>query len=205
MDLILYYIRDSLSGTVYFIYTFILLILIFAIIGYMLKQKYGKLEIKLATSQTNQTQQKNGEVQEINIPEGEINNNLENNNTKIINNNVDNSSLDTQLFSQTVDANSNVATEVVNPQSNLNNIDSENESSKTQESEIKEEDKPNQYVSLFETYEPTKKVNPTPLPNQSNEVVNNPVPMPNTKEQEVPKPINEENLKLADSIPELKL
>ena len=49
MDIILYYIRDNLVGTHYFIYSFILL---FFIIGYLFKQKYGKLDIILNTSQT---------------------------------------------------------------------------------------------------------------------------------------------------------
>ena len=53
METILYYIRDHLTGTHYFIYAFILLFLMFAIIGYLFKQKYGKLDIKLATSQSN--------------------------------------------------------------------------------------------------------------------------------------------------------
>ena len=52
MDIILYYIRDNLVGTHYFIYTAILLFLMFAIIGYLFKQKYGKLDVVLNTSQT---------------------------------------------------------------------------------------------------------------------------------------------------------
>ena len=52
MDAILYYIRDNLVGTHYFIYAFILLFFMFAIIGYLFKQKYGKLDIILNTSQT---------------------------------------------------------------------------------------------------------------------------------------------------------
>ena len=52
MEPILYYIRDHLTGTHYFIYAFVLLFLMFAIIGYLFKQKYGKLDIKLATSQS---------------------------------------------------------------------------------------------------------------------------------------------------------
>ncbi len=52
MDIVLYYIRDNLVGTHYFIYAFILWILLFSIVGYLFKQKYGKLEIKLNTSQS---------------------------------------------------------------------------------------------------------------------------------------------------------
>ncbi len=51
MEALLYFIRDGLSGTHYFIYAFICFILLFAIIGYLFKQKYAKVEFKLATSQ----------------------------------------------------------------------------------------------------------------------------------------------------------
>ena len=51
MDIVLYYIRDNLVGTHYFIYAFILFFLMFSIIGYLFKQKYAKFDIKLATSQ----------------------------------------------------------------------------------------------------------------------------------------------------------
>ena len=51
MDILLYYIRDNLVGIHYFMYAFVLLFLMFAIIGYLFKQKYAKYEIKLNTSQ----------------------------------------------------------------------------------------------------------------------------------------------------------
>lgn len=51
METFLYFIRDELSGTHYFIYAFICVVLLFAIIGYLFKQKYAKVEFKLATSQ----------------------------------------------------------------------------------------------------------------------------------------------------------
>ena len=51
MQELLYYIRDNLVGTHYFIYAFILLFFMFALVGYLFKQKYGKYEIKLNTSQ----------------------------------------------------------------------------------------------------------------------------------------------------------
>ena len=56
MEALLYFIRDELSGTHYFIYAFICFILLFAIIGYLFKQKYAKVEFKLATSQPTPTQ-----------------------------------------------------------------------------------------------------------------------------------------------------
>lgn len=51
METFLYYIRDNLVGTHYFIYAFILFFLMFAIIGYLFKQKYAKYQIKLNTSE----------------------------------------------------------------------------------------------------------------------------------------------------------
>ena len=54
MDVVLYFFRDTLSGTYYFIYCFVCLLLMFSIIGYLFKQKYAKVEIKLNTSQPQQ-------------------------------------------------------------------------------------------------------------------------------------------------------
>lgn len=51
MNAILYFFRDTISGTYYFIYCFVCLLLMFSIIGYLFKQKYAKVEIKLNTSQ----------------------------------------------------------------------------------------------------------------------------------------------------------
>ena len=53
MDIILYFFRDKIVGTYYFIYAFLCLFLMFSIIGYLFKQKYAKLEVKLNTSQDN--------------------------------------------------------------------------------------------------------------------------------------------------------
>lgn len=60
MDVILYFFRDKIVGTHYFIYAFVCLFLMFSIIGYLFKQKYGKLEIILNTSQV-----KIGKIKEI--------------------------------------------------------------------------------------------------------------------------------------------
>lgn len=51
MDAILYFFRDTISGTYYFIYCFVCLLLMFSIIGYLFKQKYAKVEVKLNTTQ----------------------------------------------------------------------------------------------------------------------------------------------------------
>ena len=51
MEIILYFFRDTISGVHYFIYAFVCLFLMFSIIGYLFKQKYAKLEIKLKSSQ----------------------------------------------------------------------------------------------------------------------------------------------------------
>ena len=51
MDIILYFFRDNIVGTHYFIYAFILLYLMFAIIGYLLKGRYARYNIMLAGGQ----------------------------------------------------------------------------------------------------------------------------------------------------------
>lgn len=51
MDIILYYIRDNIVSVHYFIYAFVCLFLMFAIIGYLFKQKYAKLTINVSSSQ----------------------------------------------------------------------------------------------------------------------------------------------------------
>ena len=51
MDSILYYIRDNIISVHYFIYAFVCLFLMFAIIGYLFKQKYAKLTINVGSSQ----------------------------------------------------------------------------------------------------------------------------------------------------------
>ena len=51
MEIILYFFRDTISGVHYFIYAFVCLFLMFSIIGYLFKQKYAKVEIKLKSSQ----------------------------------------------------------------------------------------------------------------------------------------------------------
>lgn len=79
MDILLYYIRDNLTGTHYFIYAFILFFFMFSIIGYLFKEKYAKLEIKLDTSQKSKEQKntqkisnKEQSTQVKGIPEGTI-------------------------------------------------------------------------------------------------------------------------------------
>ncbi len=81
MDILLYYIRDNLTGTHYFIYAFILFFFMFSIIGYLFKEKYAKLEIKLDTSQKSKEQKTSQKISNKEqpkpvkgIPEGTINN-----------------------------------------------------------------------------------------------------------------------------------
>ena len=50
MDIILYFFRDNITGIHYLMYAFVCQFLMFALIGYLYKQKYGKLEIKLSTN-----------------------------------------------------------------------------------------------------------------------------------------------------------
>jgi len=49
----LYFIRDNLVGTHYFLYAFILSIFMFSLVGYLFKKKYGVLNIKMKSSQEN--------------------------------------------------------------------------------------------------------------------------------------------------------
>ena len=49
LDMIISLFRDGLSGTRYIIYVIICSTLLFSIVGYLLKQKYGKVEFKVAT------------------------------------------------------------------------------------------------------------------------------------------------------------
>ena len=51
MNAILGFFRNTLSGTYYVIYCLVLLTFLFAIVGYLYKQKYAKVEFKLTTSQ----------------------------------------------------------------------------------------------------------------------------------------------------------
>ena len=51
MKVILYFFRDSISGIYYVMYAFVCLLLMFSIIGYLFKQKYAKVELKLNSSQ----------------------------------------------------------------------------------------------------------------------------------------------------------
>ena len=51
MEVILYFFRDSISGIYYVMYAFVCLFLMFSIIGYLFKQKYAKVELKLNSSQ----------------------------------------------------------------------------------------------------------------------------------------------------------
>lgn len=59
MDIILYYIRDNIVSVHYFIYAFVCLFLMFAIIGYLFKQKYAKLTINVSSSQPKKNNKEN--------------------------------------------------------------------------------------------------------------------------------------------------
>lgn len=51
MQTILYFFRDKIVGVHYFMYAFVCILLVFSIIGYLAKLKYGKVQIKLNSSQ----------------------------------------------------------------------------------------------------------------------------------------------------------
>ena len=58
MDIVISFFRDTISGSYYFIYATIGLTLMFAIIGYLYKGKYGKVEFKLTTNTTEKANEK---------------------------------------------------------------------------------------------------------------------------------------------------
>ena len=69
MDNFLYYIRDNLVGTHYFMYAFVLLFFSFSIIGYLFKQKYAVYDIKLNKSQDSSKQKNLKKVSNVNKKE----------------------------------------------------------------------------------------------------------------------------------------
>ena len=62
MEIILYLIRDRIVSVHYVIYVLIILFLIFAIIGYLFKQKYAKVAIKIDSNQTSTNKESKKEV-----------------------------------------------------------------------------------------------------------------------------------------------
>ena len=72
MDEFLYFIRDNLVGTHYFIYSFTLLFFMFALIGYLLKQKYGRLDVILSTNKEVTVSKINEEKKKIIIPKEDM-------------------------------------------------------------------------------------------------------------------------------------
>ena len=62
MNGILYFFRDKITGIHYLMYAFGCYFLMFSIIGYLFKQKYSKIEIKLGTSKPQVEDSKDKEV-----------------------------------------------------------------------------------------------------------------------------------------------
>ena len=126
MEVILYFFRDQIKGTHYFIYAFILSIFMFAIIGYLFKQKYAKLEIKLGTEtkqkspivdkKISKKELKEKRKQEIK-PTDIVSNSLKNNETININNNSKSA-----VISPAVSENKTQKVEVSVNNSSLNNV-----------------------------------------------------------------------------------
>ena len=187
MDLLLYFIRDKLSGTYYFIYAFILSMFMFAIIGYLLKEKYGKLEIKLATSQDNANKDKNVEK----VKESK----LKRKKKKDKKSNGD-SSVSAPVASMNSNNNlsmglNDMGQSIVNNASNLNNNaigDTNLTASSIPENSLNQQP----IIEITsDIIEPMKKVNPTSIPNPTN--YNEPIPekIPNIigENNAIPKPI----------------
>lgn len=62
MEVILYFFRDKITGIHYIMYAFGCYFLMFSIIGYLFKQKYLKVEVKLGTSKPQVEDSKDKEV-----------------------------------------------------------------------------------------------------------------------------------------------
>ncbi|MBQ8892450.1 MAG: hypothetical protein IJ068_06290 [Bacilli bacterium] len=201
MDLILYFIRDTISGTFYFIYASISLICMFAIIGYLLKGKYGKLEIKLATSQSNANSSNSVDPNAKGVINESNTNVLENiSNLTGVKLTGENQMLgdvsNTMIQNTNNEFVSNVESEpVIKKQDNITTI-----SNNVVDSTV------NDNIKYFEeeSFEPTKKINPTPMPSTTEEVIS-PEPMPATEEPPAAVKIDSDTSKLSESIPELKL
>lgn len=189
MDIVLYYIRDNLVGTHYFIYAFILFFLMFSIIGYLFKQKYGKLDIKLATSQSKNQKDKEEKIKDKNDKSLK----------KIKNNKV-------EVQTKTDPIKTNVVTNVNQNtlSSNINNVTPSNpELVKKIETPI------NVNLAQPQVSSTNIIVNPTPQPNTKPLETPTPIPMPNTKPSKptIPEPIKTEIPKTPtmSPIPEIKL
>lgn len=152
MDIILYYIRDNLISVHYFIYAFVCLFLMFAIIGYLFKQKYAKLTINVSSSQPKK------EVKE--------------NNTSQVNSNVTTNQVKTDTMDSQVTKNNQVNNQPtnVNISTNLTNLKPINQNSiNNQVSNIPE-------VKPMPT-NPNNQIRPTITPNNNSQV--NPVNLNN--------------------------
>lgn len=137
MDIILYYIRDHLVGTHYFIYAFILLFFMFSIIGYLFKQKYAKFDIKLATSQDSAKKIKKDK--KLFTSKKELKNIIDNNN-------IQQTIKPTTIVSQNINNNKKIITDV----QNVNEVNIKQE-------EVVAKPMPN--------VESSNELTPTPMPN----------------------------------------
>lgn len=152
MDIILYYIRDNLISVHYFIYAFVCLFLMFAIIGYLFKQKYAKLTINVSSSQ----------------PKKEV----KGNNISQVNSNVTTNQVKTNTMDSQVTKNNQVNNQPtnVNTSTNLTNLKPINQNPiNNQVSKIPE-------VKPMPT-NPNNQIRPTITPNNNSQV--NPVNLNN--------------------------
>lgn len=198
MQDILYYIRDHLVGTHYIIYSFILFFFMFAIIGYLFKEKYGKYDIKLKTSQENN--KNNIEVQKNEVTKQKKDaKKVEKTKKEIIKtekNNVNNTQdTNKNIVNETPSTNSKpVAVADVKPQVTQTEVTPtkiENEPVKTNvqvQHQVQTQVAPVQTPQVNPTPAPATQevVKPSPMPNTG--ASNNPTPIPNT-------PVGEKTIK----------
>lgn len=112
METILYFFRDSISGIYYVMYAFVCLLLMFSIIGYLFKQKYAKVEIKLNTSQNAYNNSKKEDVKPV-IKENSTSMNTSSQSINVLGNKVDQQTevIKTPILEQTI-VNPNVNSQV---------------------------------------------------------------------------------------------
>ena len=109
METILYFFRDSISGVYYFMYAFVCLMLMFSIIGYLFKQKYTRVELKLNSSQGQpnlETKNKKEQKIDVKIKKETVKPNIVQNTSQTINTSINNQSISVQQGSNQINSSS---------------------------------------------------------------------------------------------------
>ena len=161
MDQLLYYIRDNLVGTHYFIYAFILFFLMFSLIGHLFKQKYAKYDIKIAGSQDSVKNKKEKLKNNKNVKDDKV---IISQKTTTVKNNVSVVATNTKQGQ----------VGVTNQQAPVNNVQGASEVNKESLKSVQPQPIPNPTVV------PTPLPKPIPQPETVPKTI--PTPIPNTSE-----------------------